>query len=393
MVPDARRSEPNDSPTPGNRLQFALLVLGCWTVSALISTSIAFTFGSARQENQPVLPMLFTQLGVWWFWAAVTPAVWFMGRRFPIQAERRARAISIHSLAAVVTALLFSSAHLLVVLILFYEAASKEPFWQLFTGFISTRFPLGVLLYFAVLGIGIAIESQRRLRAREVHAARLAELLSRAQVQALQTQLQPHFLFNTLHAVGLLVHDDPNIAARMLTRLGDLLRETLALTDVPEIALRDELRILDDYISIERVRFGDRLTVDIDVDSTLLDARVPTFVLQPLVENAVRFGVTARVGPGRICITAKRVGTLLQLSVEDEGSTMGTANEEVASHNHHNGVGLASTRARLAALYPNEPTSLELTALPNGGTLARLTLPYRTDVGADARVVSGPVTA
>ncbi|MGV3709341.1 MAG: sensor histidine kinase [Gemmatimonas sp.] len=377
MSADATRSEITDTTTQGNRVQFALLVLGCWTVSALISTSIAFTFGSARQENQPVLPMLFTQLGVWWFWAAVTPAVWFMGRRFPIQAERRARAIAIHSVAAIVTALLFSSAHLLVVLILFYEAASKEPFWQLFTGFISSRFPLGVLLYFAVLGIGIAIESQRRLRAREVHAARLAELLSRAQVQALQTQLQPHFLFNTLHAVGLLVHEDPNVASRMLTRLGDLLRETLALTDVPEISLRDELRILDDYIGIERVRFGDRLTVDIDVDASLRDSRVPTFVLQPLVENAVRFGVTARVGPGRIRIAARRTANQLELTVEDEGSSTEMPVATHSSHHHHNGVGLASTRARLAALYPHQDASLQLTPQPNGGTIVRLTLPYR----------------
>lgn len=383
----------SDAPS-SSRARFSLIVLGCWTISALLSTSINFTFGSARTESAPKLPVLLMQLGIWWYWAAITPAVWWMGRRFPLQRPNLTRAVGIHTIGAVVAAIFFALSNVLVVHMIYWEQASKEPFMMLFQSFISSRFPLGVILYFAVLGIGNAIDSQRRLRQREVHAAQLTTALARAQVQALQTQLQPHFLFNTLHAIGMLVHENPTAAGRMLTRLGDLLRQTLALTDVPEISLRDELSILNDYIGIERVRFGDRLTVDIDVDQTLLDSAVPTFVLQPLVENAIRFGVTSRIGPGRISISAKRNGNSLALVVQDEGPNVSVPNHAISitplgdqesslsdhsfPRENRNGVGLATTRARLATLYPSaSESSLELRKLSNGGTTVTLTLPVR----------------
>lgn len=381
--------------SPTSRWRFAMLVFGCWTAAALISMSASFTFGPLREEKAPLLPVLFTQLGIWWFWAAITPVVWWLGRRFPFERKRFAKSIGIHAICAVVIATLFALAAVVVVFITLYATASKESFATIFRGFLSSRLPLGIVLYFAVLGVGSALDSQKRLRQREVHASLLSAALARAQVQALQTQLQPHFLFNTLHAIGMLVHEDPAAAARMLTRLGDLLRQTLALTDVPEISLRDELSVLNDYIGIERVRFGDRLTVEIDVDEALLDAAVPTFVMQPLVENAVRFGVTSRVGPGRIRISAKRIDDSLRLSVDDEGPDVSaTKAAETPSPNSQaslsqssfapmardgrNGVGLASTRARLSTLYPPPlGASIELHKLQNGGTTAVVTLPWR----------------
>lgn len=377
-------SRPDTEPTESRatRLRFALLVLACWTVSALISTSVSFTFGDLRQERTPLLAVLFTQLGIWWFWAAITPAIWWMGRRFPLQRAHIARLIAIHAAGAIAVSALFAFSATLVVYVTLTATATQEKFSTIFLGFLSTRLPLGILLYFAVLGIGSALDARKRLRQRDVHAAQLSADLARAQVQALQTQLQPHFLFNTLHAIGMLVHEDPSAASRMLTRLGDLLRQTLTLTDVPEISLRDELSVLNDYIGIERVRFGERLTVDIDVDAALLDAAVPTFVMQPLVENAVRFGVTSRVGPGRIRIAAIRVGNSLQLTVEDEGPGKLSPTSDVTSNlsatREGNGVGLASTRARLATLYPTAANaSIELKKLPNGGTTAVVTLPWR----------------
>lgn len=385
IAPDFAADTEHESPT--GRWRFALLVLGCWTVSALVSTSASFTFGDLRQEKAPLLPVLFTQLGIWWFWAAVTPLVWWLGRRFPFERKHVARLIGIHAACAVIIAVLFALSAVMVVYITLYATASKEAFGTLFRGFLSSRLPLGMLLYFAVLGIGSALDSRKRLRQRDIHASQLSAALARAQVQALQTQLQPHFLFNTLHAIGMLVDEDPAAASRMLTRLGDLLRQTLALTNVPEISLREELSILNDYIGIERVRFGDRLTVDLDIDESLLNAAVPTFVMQPLVENAVRYGVTSRIGPGRIRIAAQRIGESLQLVVEDEGpGSDGPADTEnrpsespgAISGEGRNGVGLASTRTRLATLYPNSPnTAIELQKLSNGGTTATITLPWR----------------
>jgi two-component system, LytTR family, sensor kinase len=387
----------DEAGTPRSRWRFALLVLLCWTVPGLITTTVGLTLNRRPDEPElPLVPIFVSQLSVWWFWAAATPIVWWLGRRFPLERQRLPRSLPLHVLGAFVSGSLFAGSSAVIIRLSFPASAGTEPLAQWFQTYLASRLPIGVLLYFSLLGIGAALESRKRLRQRDLQASHLSAELARAQVQALQTQLQPHFLFNTLHAIGMLVHEDPSAASRMLTRLGDLLRQTLALTDVPEVSLREELSILDDYLAIERARFGDRLTVDIDVDPALLSAAVPTFVMQPLVENAVRFGVTSRVGPGRIRIVAKRVGLDLQLVVQDDGAelTAGAVSAPTSDQlwavgqrsplptpilrESGNGVGLRSTRARLAALYPApEQASLELIKLPHGGTSAVLLLPLR----------------
>src|SRR5262245_13158460 len=142
--------------------------------------------------------------------------------------------------------------------------------------------------------------SLRRQQEREVHASQLEARLAEARLAALRTQLQPHFLFNTLHAISTLVHEDPEAADRMISRLSDLLRLTLERSDTPEIPLREELQYVDRYLEIQRIRFPDRLTVVIDVEPAALEAAVPTLILQPLVENAVRHGIAPRSAAGRI---------------------------------------------------------------------------------------------
>lgn len=394
---DRAGSVPAATKTPTNRWRFALLVLLCWTVPGLLTTTVGLTVN--RNPNEPefsLVAIFVSQLSVWWYWAFATPVVWWLGRRFPFERQRLSLSLPVHVVGAFVAGLLFAVVSAVIIRLSFPESAGTEPLMQWFRSYLASRLPVGVLLYFALLGLGAALESRARLRQRDLQASHLVAQLARAQVQALQTQLQPHFLFNTLHAIGMLVHEDPSAASRMLTRLGDLLRQTLALTDVPEITLREELSILDDYLGIERVRFGDRLTVDIDVDHAFLNVAVPTFVMQPLVENAVRFGVTSRVGPGRIRIVAQRVGAGLQLIVQDDGPEITTehggtsASSETLSARHstlselpgvrenRTGVGLGSTRARLKALYPEaDQASLELIKLPNGGTSAVLSLPWR----------------
>ncbi|MBC8085879.1 MAG: histidine kinase [Phycisphaerae bacterium] len=371
-----------------------------------MTTTVGLTLN--RNPSEPELslvPIFISQLLVWWYWAALTPAVWWLGRTFPVERQRLAFSLPIHAACAMAAGLFYAISSALIMRLSFPETAGTEPLLQWIRNYLTTRLPVGVLLYFALLGIGAALDSRLRLRQRDLHAARLSEQLAQAQVQALQTQLQPHFLFNTLHAIGMLVHEDPPAAGRMLTRLGDLLRQTLALTDVPEIPLRQELSILDDYLGIERVRFGDRLSVELEIDQSLLSAAVPTFVMQPLVENAVRFGVTSRVGPGRVRIIAKPVGSGMQLVVQDDGpetngeqksaellghmpgatsldeATPGMMPIGVSASTHseaRNGIGLSSIKARLAALYPHEEqASLALIKLPNGGTSAVLSLPRR----------------
>jgi LytS/YehU family sensor histidine kinase len=204
-------------------------------------------------------------------------------------------------------------------------------------------------------------------REREAHASRLAAQLAEARLGALRTQLNPHFLFNSLNALAVLVRE-PNTpaASRMLELLGDVLRQVLRTDQPHEIPLADELRFVEQYLAIEQVRFSDRLRVAWSIDEQARAALVPGFVLQPIVENAIKHGVAKRADAGRIEITARVVDSMLELAVRDDGVGMAATQRE--------GVGLSNTRERLRTLYGHDAT-VTIIAPPDGGTLVTLRLP------------------
>ena len=206
-------------------------------------------------------------------------------------------------------------------------------------------------------------------RARHVSKTRLAE----ARLETLTAQLQPHFLFNTLHAISTLMHRDVNAADTMVARLGDLLRRTLDGGDRPEVPLAEELRLLDAYLDIARVRFEDRLTVDMSIPTETAGALVPRFVLQPLVENALQHGIGSRHGRGRVTIQARRDGERLCLSVADDGE----AGALQGNGFPREGIGLTNTRQRLRERYGPDH-SLHLTRGEDGGLLVAVNIPFRT---------------
>ena len=222
------------------------------------------------------------------------------------------------------------------------------------------------------LAAGFARDALIRLRAREADAAHLEAQLADARLSALRMQLNPHFLFNTLHAVSALVERDPAGVRTMIARLSALLRRVLDGGDRHEVPLRDELALVRDYLAIQRVRLGDRLDVVETLADDTLDALVPTLVLQPLVENAVQHGIAVSEGPGRLGLVARREGGRLVLEVQDSGPGPSHARPETG------GVGLRNTRERLAALYGADATfALERGA--EGGAVARVALPFHTD--------------
>jgi LytS/YehU family sensor histidine kinase len=192
--------------------------------------------------------------------------------------------------------------------------------------------------------------------------------LAQAELQNLKMQLHPHFLFNTLHAISVLMQEDVTAANRMLVRLSELLRLTLENAGTQETALRQELEFLRLYLEIEQTRFQDRLAVKIEVDPAALDARVPSLILQPLVENALRHGIARNPGAGVIEIRAHRESELLRLEVRDNGPGLRAEVEE--------GVGLSNTRARLAQLYGGA-ARFEINNAADGGALATALLPFR----------------
>jgi LytS/YehU family sensor histidine kinase len=235
------------------------------------------------------------------------------------------------------------------------------------TSLLRTRLHSDFLTYWLLVGLSHALDYYRKYQERELKATQLEARLAQAQLQALKMQLQPHFLFNTLHAISALVHKDVEAADRMITRLSEFLRITLDSVGVQEVALKTELESLDKYLEIEQVRFGSRLTVVRSVSAETLDLLVPNLILQPLVENAVRHSIAPRAAGGRIEILARRENGNLVIDVLDDG--MGEREGPFRE-----GVGLTNTRARLEALYGGMQ-SMDLRSEPGAGFRVRLRIP------------------
>jgi two-component system LytT family sensor kinase len=333
--------------TTRKRARTWALVLGFWTLLALFFSSEIYSYQVAAGEPLPWLRALRWSLVSWYAWAALAPLVFWLVRRFSLERLGIARGALLH----LVLAAAFSLLHLVVTILgngaILRLAGESFDFQEEFRYLLPLTFHFGVVTYWVMGGVCVALEVYRRYREREVRASALESQLARARLQALRGQLHPHFLFNTLNTISALVARDPRAADRMIERLGELLRRTLDDDGTPEVRLEEELRFLDGYLEIERTRFRDRLTVVTRVDPRARDARVPSLILQPLVENAIRHGIAPRAGPGRIEILAECDHARLRLSVRDDGPGVAAG----AATGRTAGVGLANTRARLRQLY------------------------------------------
>ena len=327
------------------RIRAALLSIAGWTVPGLLTGAVAvLLFPVTPQVHAYIRRFAAASMASWWIWAGITPVVRVTIRRVPLE-RPWTRSLAVHGLLALLGALLFALWFTWMLWLSRPPTLPPEPYGAALRRFIVGHMAAGVAVYAAVLAASIAIDERAARRKRELETARLAADLAQAQLRALQMQLQPHFLFNTLHNIAMLTDTQPAVAETMAVKLADLLRETLRLRDVPELALREELELLRAYLEIEEARFGDRLTVTVAVPEGLLDVPVPSFLLQPVVENAVRHGVGQRVEGGRICVTVAREANALVLTVEDDGPGFAT------ELNAATGLGLSATRDRLALRY------------------------------------------
>lgn len=239
----------------------------------------------------------------------------------------------------------------------------------------ETCFHLGLLTYFGFVGVVQGLDTLNQARTSEVRVAEHKTAFVRAQLQSLKLQLQPHFLFNTLHAIGSLMHYDVGTADRMLNRLSEMLRTSLRESDNSVVTLRQEMTFIEAYIEIEKIRFEHRLGVQWDIPEALHNSAIPPFILQPLVENAIKYGVSPRADGGRIVIRAYHERGALTIEVEDDAPA-GTAQQKGF------GIGLANTRSRLEALYGQGP-NLELVR-EGPGTIARIRIPFAAPLMAAA---------
>jgi LytS/YehU family sensor histidine kinase len=240
-----------------------------------------------------------------------------------------------------------------------------------------------MVTYFAIAALALAAVYYRESQERAVRTARLETRLVEAQLQTLQRQLQPHFLFNTLHAISTLMHRDVEAADRMLSRLSELLRLTLNKVGQQDVPLSEEIDFLAKYLQIEQTRFQDRLTVRFDVEADALDGLVPRMLLQPLVENAIKHGIAPQTGPGEIAIVARRDGGRLLFEVRDNG--VGLSQDSLTAL--QSGIGLSTTRARLQHLFGRD-YQFEFLRQPRG-LAVRVVIPWR---GAEPSIELKPAS-
>jgi LytS/YehU family sensor histidine kinase len=228
--------------------------------------------------------------------------------------------------------------------------------------------------YFLIVALGYAINYYNRYQDGVVRASELEANLANAQLQALKMQLHPHFLFNTLNSISALLHKDLDAADRMIARLGDFLRLTLENSGTTKVTLTEELQFLQCYIEIERIRFQDRLTLNVDIDSRAKAAQIPNLILQPIVENAIRHGIAARPNAGMIDIRARCSDGKLTIEIRDNGPGLP---DNGNPRKFHEGLGLSNTRSRLQQLY-GQNHKFELTNASGGGAMVVLEMPLQT---------------
>jgi two-component system LytT family sensor kinase len=353
---------------PPRRVPLWALVSAAWFGPAILAAFEAYVQGRLGSREPATWRSIIWESGDWLICALLTPAVFWMARRFPVTRGTLRRNVPLHFGAAILLCVAWAGAGVLLSWAMF----RSTPYGGGAVSWFFTTLPFGVAVYFAVLGVAHAAAFFLEARERETQAARLSAQLAEARLGALRMQLQPHFLFNSLNAIAVTVRDrDTATAIRLLEQLGDVLRRVMRADRPPEVTLAEELEFVRQYLAIEEVRFSDRLRPTFDIDPGLEQAAVPEFVLQPLVENALRHGLARRVTATLLKIEARREGDELVLRVTDDGPGPGEAPAEVTT-----GVGLMNLRERLASLY-GARARLELVGTPGGGAVATVRLPYR----------------
>ncbi|REJ78742.1 MAG: hypothetical protein DWQ47_04660 [Acidobacteria bacterium] len=366
----AEISDNQDEPFADNRAALWLIVFLFWTLIGAIASVQEYVAIETRGSEVSILRIVISNLPIY-FWAVGTPLIFYLGRRFPFNdPEKKLVFIVLH----LVLGLVFAAVYLGLVAFV-AEAFRDEPMtaadlWGYFRYRFGRAFHVSVLTYWAVLGFGFAADSYASLKRKELESAKteleLEKRLVQANLDSLKMQLNPHFLFNTLNTVSAIMSDDLKGARRVIARLSEILRINLDSSNRQTVPLRKEMELLGLYLDIEKERFGDRLEIDIDVSEEILDCEVPHFILQPLVENALKHGLSATESGGRIGISGTREGDIVTLQVRDNGRGLDGEPEY--------GVGLTNTRERLRKLY-GEKSYLRVSGIEGGGTLAELSVP------------------
>lgn len=354
-----------------------LLTLAGWTVPAVLSTSLIVVRAGSTENAASWGETFIQQLPSWWIWALLTPGVFALSRQWPIQGRPWWKSLLVHSMLGVGTVILYMALEAPFAILREGRAVDVGSWAGAVVGGLSFQFVTHYLIYFALVGLSHAFDGARRIREGELEAARLERELGESRLLALRTQLQPHFLFNTLHAIGGMIREGHGEKAiRMLSGLSGLLRHTLDQVQKPRIPLHEEMEALERYIEIEEARFEDRLQVERVIDAECAQALVPALLLQPLVENAVRHGVEARRGVGKVRIAASRTGDRMKIIVEDDGPGFPPGFQPGLQAR----IGLGTTTRRLEEGF-GDRARIAFTNATTGGARVLVDLPWELEQG------------
>ena len=340
----------------------SLLVLLIATVIGLLASSQLFIVRMGDEVAYTYTHALIMSMPGVWLWALCVPLIAFLLRRFP-------RHYLLQAAFAAAIIFLRSAFFVWFMHIIGHGYPDDHTLWPHLMSELRYSGLVHVFTYAMIVAGILAVRSNRELRDRQVEASQLAEQLAQAQLQALRMQIHPHFLFNALNAVNMLIRaGDKTRAVQAVTGLSELLRHVVDGAPLQEVRLQDEVGFLERYLNIEQLRFGERLQVIKRIDAEAARALVPNLVLQPIVENAIRHGIAEKTNSGRIEISAVRENGSLVMTVKDDGAGIGR---------HVEGVGLSNTRARLQRLY-GDAHRLHVEPAPEGGTIATVRIPYRS---------------
>ena len=350
--------------------------MGRIALAALFWSVIGLIFALPNLSTGVGWKPLLSSLAQWWTWGLITPLIVALDRRLPFSGKQLAQRVLAHVVASVAFTAIFLYVFLAV------RAAFGIGKWEALriSEFFSRsqlgNFLWGCLIYWVIVGALQAYRYYERYLSSELRLERLERSFSEARLNALRMQLDPHFLFNALNTISSHVERDPKLTRRMIEHLGDLLRMSLETKDRQEVPLAEEMAFLEHYLAIQRIRFGKQLKVEIDVAPEVKYASVPSLIIQPLVENAIRHGISRRSSGGTVWVTAQQVDSRLEIRVEDDGVGLPLGwTLEVSA-----GVGLAVTRDRIAGLYPNGDSQFAVHARKDGGTEVEILLPFRVVV-------------
>lgn len=350
-----------------------LLIFGGWTFAAVFLASHQSLQNYFSDNSVSFFSILRWQLASSYGWLALTPLILWLTKKFSPEGQMFHRNLSILISTGMFVILLQLAVNALILPPLGFPPYRKfETYLDAYRFMFLTNFPWSLLIYFTVLGTIFVTRYYRKFRERELRTAQLESNLARARLQVLKMQLHPHFLFNTHNAISELIHKDPDAAEKILTNLSDLLRISLEKLDVEEVPLEQELEFLKKYVEIEQTRFQDRLQFKMNIAPVTLDAVVPNMLLQPLIENAVKHGITPLKRGGTIKLESMKKNGHLLLKISDDGIGAGNAKNLIK------GIGLANTKARLIHLYKNNQ-SMEIESNKGQGLSVKLKIPFKTE--------------